>query len=100
MVTNFLSPKNDTKLPDKSLNDTIERNLDSREFSSTSMKETNKQKHGENKTGIFIIKGPYPDVRHALEKRGWIESYDAESDNFDFKWCWRQQINQETLKSH
>ena len=45
--------------------------------------------HTENKKGIFIIKGPYPDVRHALEKRGWIESHDAESDNFDFKWCWR-----------
>jgi tubulin monoglycylase TTLL3/8 len=37
-------------------------------------------------TGVFIIKGGYPDVKKALKKRGWVENKDKESPCFDFKW--------------
>ena len=58
-----------------------------------------------NKVGkgqrVFIIKGPYNDVRKALLNRGWFENKDVESPVFDFKWCLKMKdINVETLERY
>lgn len=35
---------------------------------------------------VFIIKGKYPDLRNALEERGWVENTDKKSTFYDLKW--------------
>ena len=35
---------------------------------------------------VFIINGNYPDIRKALENRGWVENHDQDSFYFDLKW--------------
>ena len=51
------------------------------------MNEWKKKYRVEKKTKVFIVKGKrYPDVREALESRGWIENEDKKSPCFDLKW--------------
>ena len=50
---------------------------------------------------IFIIIGGYPDLRKALEDRGWIENPDPYSKNFHLKWALKKiDINYEQLQPH
>lgn len=37
-------------------------------------------------TKVFIILGGYPDLKHSLLSRGWIENPDPNSLCFDVKW--------------
>ena len=53
----------------------------------TDMKEWRKRNRVEKGQKVFIIKGPYNDVRKALLHRGWFENKDVESPCFDLKWC-------------
>ena len=50
---------------------------------------------------IFICSRIYPDIKLALEKRGWVENTDADSNYFDIKWCLRKlDIDYKILKNN
>ena len=63
------------------------------------MKEWKKRNKVEKGQKVFIVKGPYKDVRKALKERGWIENKDVDSPCFDLKWCLKiKDINKDSLE--
>lgn len=53
----------------------------------TDMNDWKKKYRVDKKTKVYIVKGKrYPDVREALESRGWVENEDKKSPCFDLKW--------------
>ena len=81
----------------------IERNMAGKKafLQITDFKEWKKKKRLENGQKVFIVKGPYKDVRKALKRRGWVENEDTESPCFDFKWTLKtKDINADELKDH
>ncbi|MDR3549692.1 MAG: hypothetical protein P4M11_15710 [Candidatus Pacebacteria bacterium] len=50
---------------------------------------------------VFCVTGGYPDMKAALEHRGWVENPDQDSDFFDFKWTLRQrEVKYDRLQEH
>lgn len=45
-----------------------------------------KKNRVDEKTKVFIVKGGYGDVKHALKQRGWVENKDKDSCCFNLKW--------------
>jgi tubulin monoglycylase TTLL3/8 len=60
------------------------------------------QRQKENPGGkVYIIIGGYPDLRNALESRGWIENPDPYSKQFNLKWALKKiDINYDQLSTN
>ena len=52
----------------------------------TDLAEWKKKQRIDPETKVFIILGGYPDLKHSLLARGWIENPDSNSLCFDVKW--------------
>ena len=96
-------PKVNTDAENQAIQSFIERNMAGKKNfrQITDNKEWRKKNRVEKGQCVFIINGPYKDVRKALLRRGWFENEDKESPCFDLKWTLKtKDVRADELKDY